>query len=94
MNSNRIWAATLLLIAVLSLVALRLFTVHYEALGLETAIGVFVSLVATGVLSLFASVQQGRRDPPETTPQVSTLPVSIPYMLADVRCPRPTNAYS
>ncbi len=63
MNSNRTWA-TLLLIAVLSLVALGLFTIHYDALGSETA---------TGVLSLFASVQQGRRDPPETTSQVSTL---------------------
>lgn len=70
MNSTRTWG-TLLLIAVLSLVALGLFTVHYDALGSETAIGVFVSLVATGVLSLFASVQQGRRDPQETTPQVS-----------------------
>jgi hypothetical protein len=71
MNSNRTWAPTLVLIAVLSLVALGLFTVHYNALGSETAIGVFASLVATGALSLFASIQQSRRDSPQTTPHVS-----------------------
>ncbi len=71
MNSNRTWVVTLLLVAVLSLVALGLFTVHYNALGSETAIGVFASLVATGALSLFASVQQGRGSPLETTLQVS-----------------------
>lgn len=81
MNSNRTWAATIVLIAVMSLVALGLFTVHYDALGSETAIGVFVTLVATGVLSLFASVLQGRRDPQETAPQASTPRVSIPGLI-------------
>lgn len=80
MNSNRTWA-TLLLIAVLSFLALGLFTVHYDVLGSETAIGVFGSLITAVVLSLFASVQQSRRDPPETTPQVSTPQVSIPGLI-------------
>lgn len=81
MNSNRTWVVTLLLIAVLSLVALGLFTVHYDALGSEAAISVFASLVATGVLSLFASVQPGRGSPSEMTRQVSTPQVSIPGLI-------------
>jgi hypothetical protein len=81
MNPNRTSAATLVLIAVLSLVALGLFTVNYDALGSETAIGVLVSLVASGVLSLSASVLQGQRDPQETASQVSASQVSIPGLI-------------
>jgi hypothetical protein len=80
MNSNRKWLATLVLIAVLSLVGLGLFTIHYDALGSETAIGVFGSLLATGVLSLCASVLQGRSDPPEPALQVATPPVLTPQV--------------
>jgi hypothetical protein len=71
MDSNRPRLATLLLVPVLALIGLGLFTVNYDVLASETAIGVFATMLGAGVLGLLAFALGGARRPSDTTAQIS-----------------------